>query len=179
MENERIDDETLQRFLDRELPEAEHTAVQRRVDASTEDRARLARLRRVGHLVRLAAADLAKPVGEPQHADALFARIEAQVDRRSRLSIHPGGGRVGRALAAGAMITAMAAAVMLAVVLREPARPTIEARTPDAVELPPPGSEVVAVEFGHSTGTVFEVEGPSGQPLAVVWIDDPESIGAL
>ncbi len=34
----------------------------------------------------------------------------------------------------------------------------------------PQGSSVERVEFGANTGTVFEVEGDEGQPLAVVWI---------
>ena len=36
------------------------------------------------------------------------------------------------------------------------------------------GSEVVEVDFGANTGTVFEVAGQAGQPLAVVWISDEE-----
>jgi hypothetical protein len=94
--------------------------------------------------------------------------------------VRPGGGRTGRTLAVFGVVTAMAAAAMIAIVLRKPVQPDVEARpTPEAIELPPPGSEVVAVEFGRSTGTVFEVEGSSGQPLAVVWIDDLEGMGAL
>ena len=42
---------------------------------------------------------------------------------------------------------------------------------PTHVQLHPPGgSSVERVEFGANTGTVFEVEGEQGQPLAVVWI---------
>jgi hypothetical protein len=38
------------------------------------------------------------------------------------------------------------------------------------------GSEVVEVDFGANTGTIFEVEGGAGESLAVVWIDD-EQVG--
>ena len=37
---------------------------------------------------------------------------------------------------------------------------------------PPHGSEVVEVDFGENAGTVFEVEGEAGEPIAVVWIAD-------
>jgi hypothetical protein len=36
------------------------------------------------------------------------------------------------------------------------------------------GSEVVKVDFGSNTGTIFEVEGGAGESLAVVWIDEEE-----
>lgn len=41
-------------------------------------------------------------------------------------------------------------------------------------EAGPRGTHVLEVDFGSNTGTVFEVEGDQGEPLAVVvWIDDP------
>jgi hypothetical protein len=37
---------------------------------------------------------------------------------------------------------------------------------------PPPGSEIVEVDFGYSTGAIFSVEGQAGEQYAVVWISD-------
>jgi hypothetical protein len=47
----------------------------------------------------------------------------------------------------------------------------VEEGTVTVVEAPH-GSEVVEVDFGENTGTVFEVEGSTGEPIAVVWISD-------
>ena len=50
-------------------------------------------------------------------------------------------------------------------------RPHVEDPSLTVVE-PPHGSEVVEVDFGDNAGTVFEVEGSAGEPIAVVWIAD-------
>ena len=36
------------------------------------------------------------------------------------------------------------------------------------------GTEVLEVDFGVNTGTIFNVEGGAGESLAVIWIDDEE-----
>lgn len=41
------------------------------------------------------------------------------------------------------------------------------------------GSEVVEADFGSNIGTIFEVEGNSGEPIAVVWISDDALNGDL
>jgi len=38
----------------------------------------------------------------------------------------------------------------------------------------PQGTSVEEVDFGDNVGTVFEVEGDAGEPIAVVWIMDDE-----
>ena len=43
----------------------------------------------------------------------------------------------------------------------------------------PQGSEVEEVDFGDNVGTVFEVEGEAGEPIAVVWIMDDEMEQAI
>jgi hypothetical protein len=75
----------------------------------------------------------------------------------------------------------LAAAAVLIVVLNGDSRQPspeqanvttqIEEGTVTVVEAPH-GSEVVEVDFGANTGTVFEVEGSTGEPIAVVWISD-------
>jgi len=43
------------------------------------------------------------------------------------------------------------------------------------IDTAPAGSEVLAVDFGSSTGTAFSVEGDVGQPVAVLWISAEET----
>ncbi|MEM9192371.1 MAG: hypothetical protein AAGF12_24565 [Myxococcota bacterium] len=52
-----------------------------------------------------------------------------------------------------------------------PTAVTVEESGMTIVEAPQ-GSEVVEVDFGDNAGTVFEVEGEAGEPIAVVWISD-------
>lgn len=72
-------------------------------------------------------------------------------------------------IATGAVL-AMAAAVLLVVLQPFGGGETL----PDAplAAAPPPGSEVVEVDFGYSTGAIFSVEGQEGERIAVVWISD-------
>lgn len=76
---------------------------------------------------------------------------------------------------------AVAAAAMLAIVFRpkagdpEAQRPEVMVEDPTQLIIETPhGSEVVEVDFGGNTGTVFAVEGNAGEPLAVVWITEDE-----
>ncbi|MCZ7678686.1 MAG: hypothetical protein M5U28_07905 [Sandaracinaceae bacterium] len=70
----------------------------------------------------------------------------------------------------GITATLAVAAAVLLVVLR-PWSGTGETDVPLAAA-PPPGSEVVEVDFGYSTGAIFSVEGQEGEHYAVVWISD-------
>ena len=45
---------------------------------------------------------------------------------------------------------------------------------PQPAPQPAPGSEVEEVDFGESTGAVFELESPQGARYAVVWISDEQ-----
>lgn len=73
-----------------------------------------------------------------------------------------------------AAVLAAAAAVLL-VVLEPFDGGAVPTDDPIAVA-PPPGSEVVDVDFGYSTGAVFSVEGQEGHRYAVVWISDEAPI---
>jgi hypothetical protein len=113
-------------------------------------------------------------------SDALFARIEAEIEvpassiepvqaRPPVLRVVPG--RRERRIWGAVVATGLAAAAaILLAVLSWPAEKASES-TPVAR-----GSEVVEVDFGANTGTIFEVEGGAGESLAVVWIDD-EQVG--
>lgn len=71
---------------------------------------------------------------------------------------------------------AAAAAVLLAFVVsgRPTTQVTLTATPPPVITVAsnPFGSEVVEADFGENIGTIFEVEGQAGEPIAVVWISD-------
>jgi hypothetical protein len=70
---------------------------------------------------------------------------------------------------------AAAAALYLFVLRPSDTAPTEGPETPLAAA-PPPGSEIEAVDFGHSTGAIFQVE-DQGAAYAVVWISDEKPEG--
>jgi anti-sigma factor RsiW len=175
-----IDDDLLQRYFDGDLPDDEAGEVRHAVEASADEQERLERLARLRGLMRMAAEDMALDVG----ADALFGRISDDVragERRGGLRAIEGGRGRGPAIVTG-VVLALAAAVTLAVVQpwqvqdEAPQARFIQEKHREAIAEAPTGarqgSEVVHVDFGGNTGTVFEVEGAAGQPLAVVWIDE-------
>jgi hypothetical protein len=101
----------------------------------------------------------------------LFARIERDIERdgreeRPRLRLLPFGG-------AGVTVTILAAAAAFVLMFgRRNVEPT-QVAGPTPAQL---GSEILEVDFGSNAGTHFSVEGEHGQRLAVVWIDDWESL---
>ena len=208
---EPLEDDRLQRYFDGDLDEAEAADVRRALDASENDRARLAALE---HLHGLLTDETLQPSLEGGEASALFDRIEASLGSsveesdetapRPALRVVDGGGDSGAATAVeGAPLesgrpyrpeawriavpaaVALAAAAALALFLtrdstgtptndfvaQQSVRPHVEDPSLTVVE-PPHGSEVVEVDFGDNAGTVFEVEGSAGEPIAVVWIAD-------
>ncbi len=190
-----LEEEKLQQYFDGELPESEAERVRRAIDESEEARAGLQRLERLRSLIALAAEDSASDVP----SDDLFAKIRAGIapTRHAPFRVIEGeakrqpparteGWKVG--LAAG-MGLAVAAAVLLFVLATESeppvaetpeqGEPTVEVRELAVTTLEAPqGSEVEEVDFGSNIGTVFEVEGDAGEPIAVVWINDeaPEQV---
>jgi anti-sigma factor RsiW len=180
-----LDDDTLQRYFDGELPEPEAEQVRQALDASDSQRQRLEQLGQLRKLVRMTAEDTSADLG----SEALYARIERRVRPNSpggaarRLRVVDGGGASRRRVVAtvGAAL-ALAAAAVLAVLgpWAQDSKPVAESAQPNAggapapsvIEHPPEGSEVVEVDFGGNTGTVFEVEGEAGEPVAVVWIQE-------
>lgn len=162
-----IDNEQLQRYFDGELSSQEAAEVQQQLESSPQGTTELRQLTQIRSAMREAATEWASQVD----SDALFGRIEQELAHAPSvpaLKVIRGGGakRVYQGLGFG---LAAAAAILLAVFTW----PESDSIGPDS----PPvavtrGSEVLEVDFGTNTGTVFEVKGAVGQPLAVVWIDD-------
>jgi anti-sigma factor RsiW len=168
MESSKREDEKLQMFFDGELPSEEEAEVRRRLDDSPEQTRRLAEWEQIRGAMKRVSASWTDEID----SDALFARIEAQLElddatpaakNETRLRIVPGG-RERRVWSGVATGLAAAAAILLAVLTWPGDRAPEMAR----------GSRVLEVDFGEYAGTVFEVEGGAGQPLSVVWISDEE-----
>lgn len=182
MQGPKTRDEQLLLLFDGELPPKEDAAVRRSLEGSAED---AAQLHAWGQL-RTGLKDASASWGAKIDSDALFARIEAEIGASADSPESPApaqdehtpdvqpiplravpGRRERRIWVAVATGLAAAAAVALAVLSR-PSGPS-----PQDVSVVR-GSEVVEVDFGRNTGTIFEVEGGAGESLAVVWIDEEE-----
>ena len=97
--------------------------------------------------------------------------------QRPKLRVVRGGRSRWATGAMGAAVLAAAAAALLVLWPRrgaheEGAPPLARQALPAAAAVA--GSEVEEVDFGQNAGTVFEVRGEAGQPLAVVWIEEEE-----
>jgi negative regulator of sigma E activity len=168
-------DEKLQMFFDGELAPEEEAAVRRDLESSAEGQAQLREWEQIRDAMKSVSSEWAGTID----SDALFARIEAEigvpelpevpepvVEPPPVLRVVPGG-RERRIWGAVATGFAAAAAIFLAVI----AWPAEQA--PPGVEIAR-GTEVLEVDFGANTGTIFNVEGGAGESLAVIWIDDEE-----
>lgn len=190
-----LEDDLLQRYSDGDLEGAEANDLAAKIEKSDVEKRRVKSLAQLGSFVRLRAADTTDDLD----SDDLFASIESALDEekaaapapevsRGGLRVIEGGGestseRPARPeswkifVPAAALLAA--AAVLIAVLNAGPKDATddvavttqVEEGTVTVVEAPH-GSEVVEVDFGENTGTVFEVEGSTGEPIAVVWISD-------
>jgi hypothetical protein len=140
-------------------------------------------------------AKLAAPASESDgdDADPMLGKDEALDEEEARpaakparpqLGVIPGGAPKSEAppvtlqkksnnvvWIATAAVLAMAAAVLLVVLQPFGGGEGNLPETPLAAA-PPPGSEVVEVDYGYSTGAIFSVEGQEGERIAVVWISD-------
>ncbi|MGD8317781.1 MAG: hypothetical protein PVH21_04885 [Myxococcales bacterium] len=183
MEGPKTSDEQLLLLFDGELSAEEEAAVRRELENSAEGAAELRAWGQLRSAMREVSDDWAGRID----SNALFARIEAEIAASDASHESPGsaaepedaavtppiplhavpGRRERRIWAAVATGLAAAAAVTLAVV-SWPSKPA----PPQASTVR--GTEVVAVDFGANTGTIFEVEGGAGESLAVVWIDEEE-----
>ncbi len=187
-----IDDDTLQRYYDGDLSPLEASSVRAAVLASPAAQKRLDELARLSEMMKVAAEE----VGAGLDADALFADIRGGLEKDAR---GEGGERLRvitsewlehkRGMVApflGGL--AVAAAALLIVnrtsepepsggeaVAREAPLPKEERRTALASRDEVQGSRVEDVDFGDSTGTVFEIES-QGVATAVVWISDEEEL---
>jgi anti-sigma factor RsiW len=172
-------DEKLQMFFDGELSPEEEAQFRRELESSPDGQEELRQWSEVREAMQATSQEWTAELD----SDALFARIEAELEAptavgpqvpmpperpQPALRVVPGG-REKRIWGGVATGLAAAAAIFLAV-LSSPGDPN---GAPDEESL---GTEVVEVDFGANSGTVFNVEGGAGQPLAVVWIDD-EGVG--
>ncbi len=188
-------DDKLQQYFDGELPEEEMSEVRAILEESEETQARLDALGRIHDFVVLAAeAD-----AEDLDSDAMFETISVGTKTGQSLYLIKGGEVPSRKppkaaeawrVAVPIVAVAIAAAVLFAII--GPGQNDDQVaddqtdQVPESPELiieeeqamvhvePPHGSEVVEVDFGENTGTVFAVEGEVGEPIAVVWISDEE-----
>jgi anti-sigma factor RsiW len=173
MESAKTENEKLQMFFDGELAPEEEAAVRRSLEGSPEGLAQLREWEQLREAMKSVSKDWAGEID----SDSLFARIEADISARvvpieqpkqepPALRVVPGS-RERRVWGGVATGFAAAAAIFLAV-MAWPTEPTV-----DSVPVAR-GSEVLEIDFGSNTGTIFEVEGGAGESLAVVWIDDEE-----
>jgi anti-sigma factor RsiW len=180
-----FDPEVVHRYFDGELSPEELDAAEEVLARSEEARALLAGMARGRTLLR-SAADTWEAQLSAEESDDLFARITAAIERdepapgapeaeparpRPALTVIAGGrAKVFAGLGALGVALAAAAAVALAVVGGPGVPPVTPGRGVAVGRVL--GSEVIAADFGRNTGTLFNVEGQAGQPLAVVWISD-------
>jgi negative regulator of sigma E activity len=196
--------ETLMRYYDGELPEAEARDVETTLASDTEARRVLEGLEQIGAVVRGLALDRAEPHGDL--ADRILERIEAE---KVEPAPAPGGpsaevvrpARWQRVVPAIAGALAVAASIALVVELtREeapsapsgqavrapapvlgtpasPASPALEPETPVAEADVTPAVSIETVDFGGHQGTIFMLqEGAASTP--VVWlVDEPSPRG--
>lgn len=187
-----LSEEKLHRYFDGELDASEAEEVRLALEQSEADQRKLEELERLHSLIKLAAEDAAADLS----SEELFANVRDGIagnktaGKAQPLRVLEGenrptrieGWKIGTAAGMG---LAVAAAVLLFVlagdkdlpVAERPDRPEPEveiAETPLTTIEGPQGSEVEEVDFGGNTGTVFEVEGEAGEPIAVVWINDDE-----
>lgn len=172
MQSAKTEDDKLQMFFDGELAPEEEAAVRRDLESSADGIAQLREWEELRNAMKTVSTEWAAEID----SDALFARIEAEIGAPAvprQLESAPAvlhvvpGGRERRVWGAVATGFAAAAAIFLAVITW----PADQA--PPGVEMAR-GTEVLEVDFGANTGTIFNVEGGAGESLAVIWIDDEE-----
>jgi hypothetical protein len=163
--------------LEEELRAAVEAGLRRGDDGSGGDLVPLrSGLVHLGDLLRVAAEERAADLD----SEALFAAIAADVaaaevreaeakvvplrDRaEARARRRPEARDLGNPTVWIAGTLALAAAALLTVIVW-PQSPMIQPITQ--------GTEVIGVDFGESTGTIFSLEGEGGEHYAVVWISD-------
>jgi len=183
-----LDDETLQRFYDGDLSPVEERVVQARIEREPAAQRRLQELERLSAWIQVSADE----VGAGLDSDAMFAAIERQIAADEKANPGRGLRVVAGAWASSQRrvlwpLVAVAAAAAVAMLTlssgpgdeaarnapkREKTR--VAAHTQEAPARPRVhGTRVERVDFGNSTGTVFEIDS-EGVATAVVWIADDE-----
>ncbi len=185
----------LHRFHDDDLSPEEKAELEKELAANPELGKKLEGLREVGAVVRAARTD-----DVPIDSDILWSAIEGKiaspVEAKPALRAIEGGApktapvaedpRTRRrriiGIAVGAFAIAAAALLMIygppstePDTIAEPTLPEVtapEETAPEETVAATDYTEVLAVDFGTNVGTIFAVEGESGQRYAVVWLDD-------
>lgn len=194
MHAEHVNDELLQRHFDGDLERAQADELEAHLSGCVPCAARRRALARLANLVHSAALDSAKDVDFA----AMFARIERGIDsaaptasegEKPAARVIPMRKRspIFSVFTAASAGLAVAAAVLLMVYdSGTPGRPgavpdgTMPAAAPTGATAAAPQaaapshSEVVQVDFGASTGTVFNIAMADGSSTSVVWINDDE-----
>jgi len=191
---------TLQQYFDGELPQEEADALRAELEDDAELRAKLEGLEQLRVLLREALAPegvssldgdalfasinskLEDEDGESQAAESGPASVEPARPLREPLRAIAGGKTEAPVPDAGSTVwigivgglLAAAAAVWFLVV--RPGDPVPDPETPSAPIAehldPERGSEIETIDFGYSTGAIFQVEGQGGASYAVIWISD-------
>lgn len=168
-----LDDDLLQRYHDGDLTPDEELSVRAEVAKSPSAQRRLSELAALHEMMQAPLLEAAQGLD----SDALFARIQAGIQQQQRAGF---GERLrvlsgewfehkrGVLLPAAASLAAAAAALIILLVPREAKQPV---GGEPLAQLH--GTRIENVDFGQSTGTVFEVDN-QGVSAAVVWISDDE-----
>jgi anti-sigma factor RsiW len=176
-----LDDEILQRFYDGDLSPVEERAVRARIEEDPRAQKRLAELERLSALIQVAAEE----AGSSLDSDAMFASISQRIDENHDRGLRVVAGEwvTERKRVLYPLVAAAAAAAIGVVTLtardagdeaarsREPRERLRYAEQMDSPQVH--GTRVENVDFGSSTGTVFEID-TAGVATAVVWIADEE-----
>lgn len=194
--SERPTDDQLQQAFDGVLDPAEGKALFAELEASEDGRRRVEALGALRAQLRDHSAQ--ESALTRAESDALFDRIVNAVDAGptqdvdaapANLRLVPGGSEeetpareslrpnrpdLRRILVPATAFVAAAAGFLLIWNASSGGLPSGPRGLPElvTVEEAAHGSEVVEVDFGPNIGTIFEVEGNAGEPVAVVWISD-------
>jgi anti-sigma factor RsiW len=188
-DHEHIRDDDLMMYFDAELSEGQSAIVRRHLTACADCKGRLDVLERLHSFVEMVARDTSADLP----AEEMFARVEKGISQqqkagfgeRFRVTVSETIEHRRSSVIVPVVAALAAAAVVLGVLVMgddaapEQARPILkrarEMLAEDATPSPS-GTSVHDVNFGESTGTVFQVEDAEGSSFAVVWINDEEEV---
>ena len=195
---EMLSEEILSAFFDGELSDEESQAIEAKLDKDA-----IARLESYGRLSEALRAT-GEFVATDLDSDALWNKIDNAIKVESMLdgadAVPASGGFFGGAVGKWTMVGAFIAAAALLYFTTQGTHEAANIAKSDRAGVVDDnaggqgvveekvavvrGSEVMDVDFGDSTGTVFQVEGAEGTRVAVVWIedeffDDEEVVDAL
>lgn len=180
-----LEDELVQRFFDGELSNGSAVEVRQHLDNCQECLHRYRSLERLHRYINIAAQEISSEVD----FERLYNDIESGVNDSIRSDnvipiqrlIIRSKSKMAKVLLPAALA---AAAVFLFIILQESPKENVighssdRTRSPKTVlvergkPLPLPNSEVIQVDFGEHTGTVFEIALAEGVSTPVVWIND-------